>query len=316
MATDFENPDEEIEFDIDATEDSNEVEIEETADDEAPEAEPESDPEPQHEEAEEAPEQPRRNRAKERIAELSRRAAEAEHRASEAERRARDYEERLSASNVAQVEQAEVALKSELAVARRELVEAKSLGDYEREAEATARMAKLSADLSNVEAYRANVTRQKPPERPQEPQQPQARIEPRTAAWIESNSWFNPQSSDYDAEMAAEAQHYARKLEIRLQKEGRGKEIGSQEYFAVIDEHIRSEYSDMFDDAPVQPKRKMPNMTASKDVAPVGRQSAPVQPAAKKGNKVRLSGEQREMAERMRPDLPPQQAWANYARYI
>jgi hypothetical protein len=319
MATDFENPDEEIEFDIEnGSEEAEEVEtednVEEAADDEA--AEGEAEPEPEPEAAEESP-APRRNRAKERIAELARRAAEAEQRAAAYERQVYEYEQRLSASNVAQVEQAEVALKSELAIAKKELIEAKSLGDYEKEVDATERMAKLQADLSTVQNYKANVARQVQQTPQQAPQQaPQARVEPRTAAWVEQNTWFNPQSADYDPDMAIDTQAFARKLEIRLQREGRANEVGSAEYFDVIDEYVRQNYPDAFDDAPAQPTRRMPAMKASRDVAPVGRQSAPMQSKPKAGNKVRLSGEQREMAERMRPDLPPQKAWAEYARYM
>lgn len=316
--TDFENPDEEIEFDIDGNEEAEEVEtedsVEEVADDEA--AEGDSEPESEPEAAEESP-APRRNRAKERIAELARRAAEAEQRAAIYERQVYEYEHRLSASNIAQVEQAEVALKSELAIAKKELIEAKSLGDYEKEVDATERMAKLQADLSTVNNYKANVARQLQ-QAPQQPlqQAPQARVEPRTAAWVEQNTWFNPQAPDYDADMAIDTQAFARKLEIRLQREGRANEVGSAEYFEVIDEYVRHNYPDAFDDAPAQPKRRMPAMKASRDVAPVGRQSAPMQSKPKSGSKVRLSGEQREMAERMRPDLPAQKAWAEYARYM
>ena len=315
--TEFESPDDELEFDIDVEQnDEGNPEVELADEDAEPEAEQEQEPQPEPEAEEPEAAKPHRNRAKERIAELSRRAAEAEHRAAEAERRAREYEERMEAASVAQVEQAETALKSEIAMARRELVEAKALGDYEREAEATARIAELSASMAQVRMYRESakpVSRQEMQQQSPVPSQPV--VEPKTASWINQNSWFNPQSPDYDPEMAVDTQAYARKLEIRLQREGRQNEIGSDEYFAVIDEYVRQQYPDAFDDAPPPPKKRMPSMSAGRDVAPVARQTAPVQPAPKKSS-VRLTADQREMAERMFPNATPQEAWTKYARYI
>lgn len=314
--TNFESPDEEIEFDIDVAE-NDEGNPEVDVADEAPEpdAEPEEKPAPEPEpEADEDAPKPARNRAKERIAELARRAAEAEAKAAQYENAIRQYQQQLTTSGIQQVEQAELALKSELAVAKRELIEAKALGDYEKEAEATIRISKLNSDLSTVEVYKANAMRQVQQQPQQQAPQPQqgVQIDPRTAAWVEQNSWFNPKSPDYDAEMAAEAQHTARKLEVQLQREGKAHMIGSAEYFAVIDEHVRTQYPEMFD-APA-PKRKMPAMSAGKDVAPVGRQTAAVQPAPKKST-VRLTADERDIAERTFPGIPPQQAWAKYARY-
>lgn len=309
----FESPDDELEFDIDVVEnDEGEPEVDLADEDAEPEAEQEQEPEPEPEAEEPEQQKPHRNRAKERIAELSRRAAEAEQRAAEAERRAQQYEERVAAANVAQFEQAETALKSELAFARRELVEAKALGDYEKEAEITAKMAELSATMAQVKMYRETNPPREAKQAAPVPSQPV--VDPRTASWINENSWFNPQSNEYDPEMAVDAQAYARKLEIRLQREGRQNEIGSEEYFSVINDYVREQYPDAFDDVPAPPKKRMPTMAAGRDVAPVARQTAPVQPAPKK-NSVRLSSDQRDMAERMFPNLPPQQAWTKYARY-
>lgn len=310
----FESSDDEIEFDIDVVEnDEGEPEVDLADEDAEPESEQEQEPEPKAEAEESEQQKPHRNRAKERIAELSRRAAEAEHRAAEAERKASQYEQRMAAANVAQVEQAETALKSELAYARKELIEAKALGDYEKEAEATAKMAELSATMAQVRMYReANPAREERQAERAVPSQPI--VEPRTASWINENSWFNPQSPDYDAEMAVDAQAYARKLEIRLTREGRQNEIGSAEYFAVIDDYVREQNPEVFEDAPPPQKKRMPSMSAGRDVAPVARQTAPVQPAPKK-NSVRLTADQRDMAERMFPNLQPQQAWTKYARH-
>jgi hypothetical protein len=229
------------------------------------------------------------------------------------------YEQQLAAERVAQVGQMENALKAELTSAKRELIDAKTTGDYTAEVEATTKIAKLTADLSAVEAYRAQAPRQQQPaEQPrQQAAAPQAQVAPDTAAWIAGNSWFVPNSPDYDEELAAEAQHFARKMEIRLRRENKADQIGSREYFAIIDEHMRSEFPDAFEDAPrANAKAKTPPMRSDNSVAPVARQTAPLQPKQKTGKIVKLSSEQKQFAEQMRPNLPREKAWAEYAKWM
>lgn len=302
---DIEN-DEEREFDIDIGGDTEEVEVDvaEPTD----EAEPTAEAEPEAEAPAEEPK--RRGRLDERLAALARRAAEAEARAEAAERQRGEYEQRLTTAESSQFAQMESAISAELATAKRELVDAKTLGDYSAEADATAKMAKLAADLSAVQAYRATPQQPRQEQRQQREATPQERS---TQAWVATNTWFNPKSADHDEELAAEAQHFARKLEIKLKREGKSSAIGDADYFAAIDAHMAKEFPDFFDEPPVAATRKTPNMKAGTDVAPVGRQGSPLQPA-KKSNIVKLSAAERQMAEAISPHLPAQQAWATYAR--
>lgn len=312
---DIGDDDEALEVPQEAADDLVVEEADESQDKATPE--PESEPEPEQEE-----ERPKRaGRLQQRLENLARRAADAEA-ALERERHQRvQYENQLAAERVAQVGQMENSLKTELASAKREFIDAKTVGDYNAEAEATTRIAKLSADISAVEAYRAqNSQSRQEEERQQQPrQQPrqQAQVAPETAAWVAANSWFVPNTPEYDEELAAEAQHFARKMEIRLKREGKADQIGSREYFAIIDEHIRGEFPDAFEDAPKPNARaKTPPMKSDSSVAPVARQNAPLQPKPKTGKLVKLSREQREFAEQMRPNMPREKAWAEYARYL
>jgi hypothetical protein len=318
---------EEREFDVGADDETPEVPeqeadeelVVEDADESEAEAAAEPEPEREPEQAEEKPK--RAGRLQQRLENLARRAAEAEA-ALERERTQRvSYEQQLAAERVAQVGQMETALKAELASAKRELIDAKTTGDYSAEVEATTKIAKLTADISAVEAYRAQAPQPRQQQqqaeqpRPQAPQQ--AQVAPDTAAWIAANPWFVPNSPDYDEELAAEAQHFARKMEIRLKREGKADQIGSREYFTIIDEHLRGEFPDAFEDAPKSNgKAKTPPMRSDNSVAPVARQTAPLQPKQKAGRVVKLTSEQKHFAEQMRPNLPREKAWAEYAKWM
>ncbi len=75
---------------------------------------------------------------------------------------------------------------------------------------------------------------------------PQISIEPRTSAWIQKNSWFQPKSEDFDPEMHEEAIRYARRMERRFCAKDRDDEIGSVDYFTEIDRHMRRKFPDTF----------------------------------------------------------------------
>ncbi len=299
---------EEREFDIGIGEAEVEQEIEIVGDDEPEVAEPTAEAaEPEQEAA--AP--PRKNRLDDRLAALTRRAAEAEARAEAAEQRRIELEANLVTERNAQIVQMESALKAEMQAAKRKLIDAKTVGDYGAEADATAEISKLAADLSAVESYRTATP--KAEQRQEQPQRQAPNIAPDTQAWIAANPWFTPGSRDHDEELAAEAQHYARKLEIKLKREGRAADIGNADYFAEIDAHMAKEFPDFFGEAPAPKRRQPPTMKANNDVAPVARQGSSIQPTVKK-NVIKLSAQERQLAEAISPNLPPQQAWAAFAR--
>jgi hypothetical protein len=311
QTTGFEGPDEEIEFDLERDPEDGEGDVEvgvSSDEDEEPAAEVE---------AAEPEEQPQPAKPKfrkdHRLAELARQRAEAEARAADLERQLRERDEQLNSERVANVKSMETGLTAELAAAKRKLADAYTLGDGEAIASATEEVGRLAADLSTVRAYAAQPA-EKPATQQQQQQPQQARIEPRTQAWISENPWFVPSSPDYEPELAVEAQAFAKKLEIRLQREGKATEIGSEAYFNQINEHMARTYPEMFELETAPPAKKVPTMTADRTVAPVQRQDAAMKPKPK-SNVVRLSADERDMAERIAPHLPPQQAWANYAKY-
>jgi hypothetical protein len=290
-----------VEFEITEDDLGRRIEDDEEAEeaDEEQSEEPEETAEQEEPEEEEAPK--RRHTADKRITELARKAADAERRAQEAENRL------LKESSLR--EQSEQAMmthyRNNLSVTamdlKQKLAEARSMMDNEKIDDLQYQFTKTMNDLEAVtnwereqqnKATRAVPQQQAPAEAPRQ----QVSLEPRTAGWIQKNSWFQPQSADFDSEMHEEATTYARRVERRFRAESRDDEIGSVDYFTEIDRHMRREFPDAFS-APSNPSKRTPPMSRDSNVAPVER-SAPGQPA-KTSKMVRLSADQRQMARQM-----------------
>ena len=295
-------PTEDVEIEItedDLGESLEDYEQQQEPEEEQPE-EPEEVAEQEEPEEEEAPK--RRRSPEKRISELARKAADAE-------RRAQDLEARLVKE--AQLrEQSEQAMmthyRSNLSATamdlKQKLAEARSMMDNERIDDLQYQFNKTMNDLeavTNWEREQQNkAARTAPAEQaaPADAQRQQVSLEPRTANWIQKNSWFQPKSEDFDPEMHEEATLYARRVERRFRSEGRDDEIGSVDYFTEIDRHMRREFPDAFS-AQSAPSKKAPQMSRDSNVAPVQR-TAPGQPA-KSSKTVRLTADQRRMAHQM-----------------
>lgn len=276
-------------------------EVEEESEDDSEEAEAE-DTDPDEEEAEEEEPRPRKRDAERRIAELSRRAQEAERRAQEIEARLQQEAALRQQSDLAMMTHYEHRLKSDATALLGQIEEAATMGDVRKQAELQAQFNQLQNDLVGIDAWRkeaeakmAEVQQAPAPAQPQ--QQPQVTLEPRTRDWISKNTWFQPQSPDFDPEMHEEATIYARRVERRYKAEGRADEIGSSAYFKEIDRHMRTEFADAFDDRPA-PKKATPKMKRDTTVAPVARSGGSETPT-KRTAKVILSPADRQLARSM-----------------
>ena len=293
-------PTEDVEIEI--TEDDLGESLEDYEQQEEPEEEQSEEPEEvaEQEEPEEEEAPKRRRSADKRIIELARKAAEAE-------QRVQDMEVRLQKE--AQLrEQSEQAMmthyRNNLSVTamdlKQKLAEARSMMDNEKIDDLQYQFNKTMNDLeavTNWEREQQNkAARPAQPAAPAAPQQQQISLEPRTASWIQKNSWFQPKSEDFDPEMHEEATLYARRVERRFRAEGRDEEIGSVDYFTEIDRHMRREFPDAFA-AQATPSKKAPPMSRDSNAAPVQR-TAPGQPP-KKSTSVRLTADQRRMAHQM-----------------
>lgn len=289
------------EIDIEITDDdlSGEDADAEAADDGEP---VEQDAEGGEVEAEEAPaeEAPKRKRSPDkRIAEMARRAAEAERRAQELESRLNQEAELRKQSDSAMMTHYEHRLQGRAEVLKQQLIDAHSIGDSERIVELQGEYYKVQSDLGSIESWKAQqqMSTPQPKQAVQQPTQVQPTLEPRTMEWVSNNSWFQPQSPDFDAEMHEEATLYARRIERRYRSEGRQDEIGGVDYFTEIDRHMMKEFPDAFSAENV-PSRKAPPMNRNTNVAPVQRSGVPGQPT-KNARTVTLSQAERQLAHQL-----------------
>lgn len=270
--------------------------------------EEESDGEPE-EDAEEEPEEdaeedveeeaPKRKRSPDkRIAELARKAADAERRAQDAESRLQNEAQMRQQSDFAMMTHYKNNLINEASSVKQRLMDAHSMGDTEQIVELQSIYYKLQNDLSGVENWEAEQKVSTPEVQKQvRPRsEPQTTLEPRTAGWIQKNTWFQPQSSEFDPEMHEEATLYARRIERRYRSEGRDDEIGGVDYFTEIDRHMRKEYPDAFS-AVSTPSKRTPPMSRESNIAPVQRNATNQQ--GKNSKTIRLSSDQRRMAHQL-----------------
>jgi hypothetical protein len=233
-----------------------------------------------------------------RISELARQKAEAERRAQELEARLSNEAQLRQQSEMAMMTHYKNNLLSQAGTVKQQLVEAHSLGDTEKIIDLQAQYYKLQSDLSGVENWEAQQKVEAPAV--QQPTQQKAgtpTLEPRTAQWIQSNTWFQPQSEDFDPEMHEEATLYARRVERRYRAEGRADDIGSLDYFTEIDRHMRKEFPDAFSEVS-PPSKKSPPMGRDSKLAPVQNSAVPGQPQ-KNSKTIRLTADQRRMAHQL-----------------
>ena len=258
-----------------------------------PETAADPDPEPE-------PEPKKKPRADNRVASALAKAEEAERRAAEALARAEEAERVRQQSDRAMMFHYEKRLETDVASLKRQLTEAKAVGDSEAEIEAMTKLTDVQAELRGVKSWlgaepAAEPERRaepKPEPKPAADAAPQVTLEPRTASWIDQNDWFKPQSENFDSEMHEEATLYAKRLERRLKAAGKASDIGNDDYFAEIDRHMREEFPDAFDDAP--PQKRTPPMKRDANAVPVTRSAQGGVTPNK--NVVRLTADERRLA--------------------
>lgn len=274
--------------------------------------------------------------SKQRISQLTAQRKEAEERAAYWENEAKKYytsTQTLHQKNQ-QTEQQSMrlwaeSLKAKQAGARQAMIEAKNSGDAAAEAKAIEDLASHTSDLRSAEAYlQRNPQQTQQPQRqgqPQQPQQQQPSFTPEVQAWMKDNSWYDRSSADFDADMSQFAHATALQVEARLRRQGRTGEIGKASYLAEIDQAVRKEFPDMFEDEPAQSRQPL-RMQANGPNAAVGHNGAPQNGIRRNGNQINvaLSAEEREFARNMQKkhESGPKagQAWsdaekeAHYAR--
>ena len=177
------------------------------------------------------------------------------------------------------LEQAKKVVANELKEAQSKFKAAYESGDAEALTAAQAEMTTVQMKAERVNNFRpAPLQEEKTEVQPAQQVAPAPRIDSKTQAWTEKNSWFGP-----NKKMTA----YALGLHDELVSEGFS--AGSDEYFKRVDAEMRNRFSDVFEsdrpgDATSPPKK-------SNVVAPATRSTAP--------RKVVLTKSQVEIAKRL-----------------
>lgn len=174
--------------------------------------------------------------------------------------------------------------------------QAKEAGDVESEINADLEMALAANEISNVNNYKAQQAYQS------QQRYPQQQIEPPHLAnakqlneWVNKNSWFHPESEDYDENLAREIQVHADLLDVNLHRAGHQDKIMSREYFNEIDKAVKALRER--DSSAYYPSRSNLNMKPSRDsVAPVRNGMSE---RAERSGQYKLNADQKDLIRRL-----------------
>jgi hypothetical protein len=183
----------------------------------------------------------------------------------------------------------------ELDDAKRAYKDAYDSGDSELLAEAQDKLFDVKMKAQDIARYKPEFSEEALQEQENNVQmQNQPKLEPKTQAWLDKNSWYG---SDEDMSYLAMGIHR------RLEKEGVA--LGSDHYFSVIDKEMRNRFPEKFSDTKVSDTE---TKTSSKSnaprtvVAPATRSTSP--------RKIALTPTQVQLAKKF--NLTPEQ----YAREL
>jgi hypothetical protein len=190
-------------------------------------------------------------------------------------------------------------LERELADAKKEFKEAYDSGDSDRLTDAQERLTDVKFKSSQAENYKPEFekTLQEEEIDVQSQQQPQ-RLDPKTQAWLDKNSWYG-----VDEDMS----YLAMGVHRRLVKEG--VPPGSENYFATIDAEMRRRFPEKLGD---DSESKSSENSVSKTTAKVSKPSTVVAPATRSTSPKKITLTQRQLNLAKKFKLTPEQ----YAREL
>jgi hypothetical protein len=190
-------------------------------------------------------------------------------------------------------------LERELADAKKEFKDAYDSGDSDRLADAQERLTDVKFKSSQAENYKPEFekTLQEEEIDVQSQQQPQ-RLDPKTQAWLDKNSWYG-----VDEDMS----YLAMGVHRRLVKEG--VPPGSENYFATIDAEMRRRFPEKLGD---DSESKSSENSVSKTTAKVSKPSTVVAPATRSTSPKKITLTQRQLNLAKKFKLTPEQ----YAREL
>lgn len=189
-------------------------------------------------------------------------------------------------------------LERELADAKKEFKDAYDSGDADRLADAQEKLTDVKFKSAQAEAYKPEYENSLQEEEIDvQSQQPQ-RLDPKTQAWLDKNSWYG-----VDQDMSYLAMGVHRRLQVE------GVPVGSDNYFKSIDAEMRRRFPEKFED---QSESKTSENTVSKNTAKVSKPSTVVAPATRSTSPKKITLTQRQLNLAKKFKLTPEQ----YAREL
>lgn len=195
----------------------------------------------------------------------------------------KNLEHRLHLTEQQSLENYERTLSANIDNIKRALISAKEEGDYNTEVEASDLLAQYSAEKLRVSQEKQryqNISRQPTPQRP-DPQNHHQNDEidetyrANAMDWVKRNSWADRNSSNFDNEMLDEAADYEVRLAKTYKLQGKGDEIGTEDFWNQITNHVHEEFSVPLPQK-TQPKQERLTMNPQNStVTPVTRTNIP-----------------------------------------
>ena len=198
---------------------------------------------------------------------------------------------RLTEGEKVYVSNAKEGAEKQLELARREFKEAYDSGDSDKLMEAQEKLTQAQFKMQQIESYqpqydeKALQTEENTVKISEQSQQPQ-RLDPKTQAWLDKNSWYG-----VDDDMSFLAMGIHRKLERN------GVPTGSDEYWNAIDTEMRKRFPEKFSGETPSETKDSVKTKAPTVVAPATRSTSP--------KKIRLTQTQLALAKKFK--LSPEQ---------
>ena len=210
---------------------------------------------------------------------------------------------RLTTGEQALVNVSKESSERELEVARRNFKEAYDSGDADLLADAQEKLIEAKQKVQKVQEYKPEFTEEalQTPETDVQMPQVQQRLDPKTQAWLDKNSWYGDNDNPNHVAMSYLA------MGVHRQLEREGVALGSDHYFSVIDKTMRQRFPEQFQDEV--------EAAPEEDVKP-SKQSTPPRPTvapatrSTSSKKIRLTQTQLALAKKF--NLTPEQ----YAREL
>lgn len=267
-------------------------------------------PESDEEATEELEKKKKKNRTSEksRIAQLTRELRQAQSVAHDVLSRNQFLESRISQKEKESFATQENYLTAQKERVKKYLTDAIEEGDPSKIAEANDLLSQYNTEIlllgKQKQSFQTEVPQQKSYEQPYYEEPAEIPYEEAGKEWMDKNSWANPKSPHFDKEMYDEADNYSIRLARKYKLEGRGDEVGTEDFFNEITDYIKDSYDisttlQASNSKPQSRDRMQMKTDKSPPVGSVTRQTPINQPSSKSRDIV-LTPEQKEIAYSLR----------------